>query len=72
MTLKEFRDLSKDSERYKLAEVEFSEVQEVVTDTLEEVFKAYKTQNIPVGEMVGSGPLYQFCNEIVREFIRKL
>lgn len=65
MTQKEFRSIDEPT-------LEFEDIKEHVCDTLDEVFKIYRTTEIPVGTIVGSGPLYQFCNEIVREFIQKL
>lgn len=66
MTQEEFRSVQNPEE------LNFEEVKDIVISTLDEVFEAYRTTQIPAGMMIGSGPLYQVCNEIVREFIHKL
>lgn len=69
MTLKEFREL--DNEEFKSLKKKFKNVKDDISIVLEAMFETYRTLEIGVGEMAGSGPLHQFCNEVVREFIRK-
>lgn len=71
MTIKEFRELDKDSDEFDEISTNFCEMVTEISNELVDLFIMYKETELKQGETFGNGPSYQFYNGLIKEFIRK-
>lgn len=70
MKLEEFRNVKPATDEWAEISEEFDKVIKYVDMQLRTTLLTYNMTDVAAGMHVGSGPMGQFCSEIVKEFIR--